>query len=79
MKQKGTFPKQMKQKRKMKMFKNKMGTFPKKMNLKTEIETVLLLVVLHIIFPEDKDPTKSTMYTRQVLHLVTYPSFVYFC
>jgi hypothetical protein len=33
MKQKGTFPKQMKQKRKMKMFKSKMGTILK-MNFK---------------------------------------------
>jgi hypothetical protein len=38
MKQKGNFPKKMKQKRKMNMLKNNMGTFPKKMNLKTEIE-----------------------------------------
>jgi hypothetical protein len=59
MKQKGNFPKQMKQKRKMKMFKKKMGTFPKKMNLKTEIENCAVTSYNIIIFPWYKDLTKK--------------------
>jgi hypothetical protein len=62
MKQKGTFPKQMKQKRKMKMLKNKMGTFPKKMNVKRQKMENCAVTMLLLKVP------------RSVLHLVTYPS-----